>query len=72
MKIKLTVDLPINEKHKCFTGSEFEVYARKGRRDALYYFKDHNGIECAAYTHEFEVLEGHPSELPNREDKSNF
>lgn len=68
--IRLNVDLPINAKHKCVRDAEFKVYAKKGRRDALYYFKDELGNECAAYHHECQIIEGDESLLPNRNDKS--
>ncbi len=72
MKIKLTADLPIHKKHECFVGKEFTVTKKKGRRDALYYFFDKNGIECAAYARELKIIEGSDSDIKNIEDVSDF
>jgi hypothetical protein len=72
MIIELTKDLPIDKKHKCFKGKRFTVYAKRGRRDAVYYFKDENDTECGAFPHEFEIIEGHPSDIPNRDDTSDL
>ncbi|WP_174170108.1 hypothetical protein [Pseudoalteromonas sp. JC28] len=58
MKIKLLVDLPIDEQHGAKKGKVFEVHkvSHDLSRD-LYYFYDHAGQECAAWAREVEVIE---------------
>lgn len=55
MKIKLTMTLPINVKHKAVEGAVFEVTSYDSVKQ-LYYFQDENGNECAAYKYECEVI----------------
>ncbi len=64
IKIRLTTSLPIPDAHKCFKGTDFTVYAKKGRRQALYYFKDHQGTECGAFRREFDIIEGDERLIP--------
>lgn len=72
LKIKLTQDLPIDAKHGCTEGAEFTVTKTKGRRtsDTLFYFNDHNGVECAAYGRELEIIEGSKDDAPNERGES--
>ncbi len=67
LKIRLKQDLPIDKKHKCVKGAEFTVHKTKGRRftDTLFYFKDHNDVECGAYGYELEIIEGEKLDVPN-------
>jgi len=55
MKIKLTEDLPIDEKHGCTKGRIFEAtHIEQKGRDKRVYFVGDAGEECAAFSSEYE------------------
>lgn len=56
MKIKLTINLPINASHGAKKGKIFEV-TTVNRSRGLYFFKGADGAKCGAYSDECEVIE---------------
>jgi hypothetical protein len=58
MKIRLTVNLPIEKKHGAIAGRVFEVVKTKGRtiRTQRVYFKGDAGDLCAAFWRECEEV----------------
>ena len=57
MKIRLTLDLPIDKKHGATAGRVFEVVRQDlmGRSRRVFFVGD-VGRECAALTHEYEAV----------------
>ncbi|MGD8109348.1 hypothetical protein [Vibrio sp. TRT 17S01] len=59
MKIKLTTDLPIADKHGAKKGRVFEVIGEGEGRQKLYYFIGDTGEKCGAFARsECVVVEG--------------
>jgi hypothetical protein len=58
MKIKLLQDLPIDKNSGAFEGKIFEVSeTRVFDRRNMAYFTGDDGSKCAAYGHEYEIVE---------------
>ena len=56
MKIELTEDLPIDKKHGCVKGRQFEVTGARPGRKRLYYFYGDTGERCGAFSRECKVV----------------
>ena len=62
-RIILNTDLPIDMKHGCFKGKEFDIIdtglnrGKKGGLSSLVYFIGIDGTECGAFPDEYFVVE---------------
>lgn len=56
MKIKITQTLPIAKQHGAVEGAIFDLVKTDEVKD-LHYFIGNTGQECAAYSHECELVE---------------